>query len=141
MRGRVLLAANVLAAILVTASTTVVLLLVESTAPTAEAIKTGGLAGGAVSALYVLWLSGVTFSGRVNMRDARSDGGVSFQHATLCGEVTSGGASVGTFIDVETTSPERHTGAITLAEGSRIAGGPATWPFAGLPPAPARAGA
>ena len=57
MRGRVLLAASVLAAILVTATTTVVLLLVEPTASKAEAIKTGGLAGGAVVALYALWLN------------------------------------------------------------------------------------
>lgn len=311
MRGRVLLAASVLAAILVTSTTTVVLLLVEPTASKAEAIKTGGLAGGAVIALYALWLndrrrrteearhelesekvaderfarsvellgneadqvrvgalhalawlaessprykqtvldvlcaylrrpfshpsytqraddpdqattdeapdadrerqvrltaqrlitdllpwgantdprayhldltgasleylrlegrrigrltarrtrfygitqlgsvqaskpalfSGATFLGRVNMRDARFEGGISFQHATFCGEVAFSGASVGTFIDVETTSPERHTGAITVAAGSRVAGDPATWPLAGLQPSPARAGA
>ena len=57
MRGRVLLVASVLAAIVVTATTTVVLLLVEPTASKAEAIKTGGLAGGAVVALYALWLN------------------------------------------------------------------------------------
>jgi hypothetical protein len=44
-------------ATLVTASTTVVLLLVEPTASKAEAIKTGGLAGGAVIALYALRLN------------------------------------------------------------------------------------
>ncbi|GAA1238341.1 pentapeptide repeat-containing protein [Pseudonocardia alaniniphila] len=311
MRGRVLLAASVLAAILVTASTTVVLLLVEPTASKAEAIKTGGLAGGAVVALYALWLndrrrrteearhelesdkvaderfarsvellgneadqvrvgalhalawladssprykqtvldvlcaylrrpfshpsytqraddpdqtttdeapeadrerqvrltaqrlitdllpwgtnhdprayhldltgaslehfrlegrrigrltarrtrfygitrlgslqaskpalfSGAAFLGRVDMRDARFEGGISFQHATFCGEVAFSGASVGTFIDVETTSPELHIGAIAVAEGSRVDGDPATWPLVGLPPSPARAGA
>ena len=57
MRGRVLLAGSVLAAIVVTVLTTVVLLLVEPTLSKAEAIKTGALAGGAVVALYALWLN------------------------------------------------------------------------------------
>ncbi|MEU4806724.1 pentapeptide repeat-containing protein [Actinosynnema sp. NPDC023587] len=57
MRGRWLLAASVVAAILVTAGTTAVLLRVEPKQPAAEAIKTGGLAGGAVVALYALWLN------------------------------------------------------------------------------------
>lgn len=57
MRGRVLLVGSVLAAIVVTMLTTVVLLLVEPGLSKAEAIKTGGLAGGAVVALYALWLN------------------------------------------------------------------------------------
>ncbi|WP_158847124.1 pentapeptide repeat-containing protein [Saccharothrix deserti] len=57
MRGRGLLAASVLAAILVTVATTTILLLVDPKQPKAEAIKTGGLAGGAVVALYALWLN------------------------------------------------------------------------------------
>jgi hypothetical protein len=57
VRGRILLATSVLAAILVAACTTVVLLLVEPTASKGEAIKTGGLTGGAVVALYALWLN------------------------------------------------------------------------------------
>jgi hypothetical protein len=51
------------------------------------------------------------------------------------------GATVSSFIDVDAASPERHTGALTVAEGSRVAGDPARWPLAGLPPSPARAGA
>lgn len=96
---------------------------------------------GGVQASRPALFSGATFSGRVNMRDARFEGRVSFQHATSCGEVAFGGASVGTFIDVETTSTERRTGAITVAGGSRVAGDPATSPLAGLPPSPLRAGA
>jgi hypothetical protein len=57
VRGRVLLMGSVLAAIMVAALTTVVLLLVEPGLSTSEAIKTGGLAGGAVVALYALWLN------------------------------------------------------------------------------------
>jgi hypothetical protein len=46
-----------LAAIVVAVLTTVVLLLVEPESSMAEAIKTGSLAGGAVVALYALWLN------------------------------------------------------------------------------------
>jgi hypothetical protein len=52
-----LLVVSVLAAVLVTVATTAVLLLVDPRQPKAEAIKTGGLAGGAVVALYALWLN------------------------------------------------------------------------------------
>ena len=57
MRGRGLLVASVLAAVVVTVATTAVLILVDPRQPKAEAIKTGGLAGGAVVALYALWLN------------------------------------------------------------------------------------
>lgn len=56
-RGRALLAVSVAAAVLVTVVTTFVLLWVEPKLSKAEAIKTGGLAGGAVVALYALWLN------------------------------------------------------------------------------------
>ncbi|XVV03605.1 pentapeptide repeat-containing protein [Actinosynnema sp. CA-248983] len=57
MRGRALLAVSVTAAVLVTVVTTFVLLWVEPKLSKAEAIRTGGLAGGAVVALYALWLN------------------------------------------------------------------------------------
>ncbi|MCC8249017.1 pentapeptide repeat-containing protein [Saccharothrix luteola] len=57
MRGRWLLVASVLAAVVVTVATTTVLILVDPRQPKAEAIKTGGLAGGAIVALYALWLN------------------------------------------------------------------------------------
>lgn len=57
MRGRWLLAASVLAAVVVTVATTAVLVLVDPKQPKAEAVKTGGLAGGAIVALYALWLN------------------------------------------------------------------------------------
>ncbi len=56
-RGRLLLAASVVVAVLVTVTTTAVLLWVEPKLAVSEAIKTGGLAGGAVVALYALWLN------------------------------------------------------------------------------------
>jgi hypothetical protein len=52
-----MLLATVLVAIAVTVATTVVLLLVEPTAPRSEAVRTGALSGGAVVALYALWLN------------------------------------------------------------------------------------
>jgi hypothetical protein len=52
-----MLLATVLAAIAVTVATTVALLLVEPTAPRSEAVRTGALSGGAVVALYALWLN------------------------------------------------------------------------------------
>ena len=57
MRGRGLLVASVLGAVVVTVVTTAVLILVDPRQPKAEAIKTGGLAGGAIVALYALWLN------------------------------------------------------------------------------------
>jgi hypothetical protein len=57
VRGRGLLLVSVLAAILVAVATTAVLILVDPRQPKAEAIKTGGLAGGAIVALYALWLN------------------------------------------------------------------------------------
>lgn len=52
-----MLLATVLAAIVITVTTTTVLLLVEPTAPRSEAVRTGALSGGAVVALYALWLN------------------------------------------------------------------------------------
>ncbi|PSL55085.1 pentapeptide repeat protein [Saccharothrix carnea] len=57
MRGRGLLVASVLGALVVTVVTTAVLVLVDPRQPKAEAIKTGGLAGGSIIALYALWLN------------------------------------------------------------------------------------
>lgn len=57
VRGRGMLLASVLGAVAVTVATVVVLLLVEPKLSKAEAVKTGGLAGGAVVALYALWLN------------------------------------------------------------------------------------
>ncbi|MBB5954558.1 hypothetical protein FHS29_001128 [Saccharothrix tamanrassetensis] len=57
MRGRLLLAASLVAAVLVAVATTAVLLWAEPKLSKSEAVKTGGLAGGAVVALYALWLN------------------------------------------------------------------------------------
>jgi hypothetical protein len=57
VKGRLMLLATVLTAIAITVATTAVLLLVEPNAPRSEAVRTGALSGGAVVALYALWLN------------------------------------------------------------------------------------
>jgi hypothetical protein len=52
-----MLLATVLAAVAVTVGVSVVLVLVDPTAPRSEAVRTGALSGGAVVALYALWLN------------------------------------------------------------------------------------
>jgi hypothetical protein len=64
-----MLLVTVLAAVAVTVATTVVLLLVEPTAPRSEAVRTGALSGGAVVALYALWLN----DRRRRVEEARHD--------------------------------------------------------------------
>lgn len=259
MRGRVLLIGSMLAAIVVAALTTVVLVLVEPALSKAEALKTGGLAGGAVVALYALWLNdrrrridearhelesdkaaderfarsvellgneadqvrvgalhaldqitpgdsseadrerqvrltaqrlitdllpwgqnpdrrayhldltgasleyfrlegrrigrltarrtrfygiirlsglhaskpalvtGATFLGRVDLSEAQFEGGISFQETTFNAEVAFKGASVSTFIDLNTTAPERQTGTLTITEGTTVKGDASRW--------------
>jgi hypothetical protein len=89
---------------------------------------------GSVEASKPALFTGAAFLGRVNMHDSRFDGGISFQHTAFCGEAAFGGASVATFIDVDTTPPERHTGALIVADRTRVAGDPARWPLACPPP-------
>jgi hypothetical protein len=57
VRERFMLLVTLLAAIAVTVVTTVVLVLVDPAAPRSEAVRTGALSGGAVIALYALWLN------------------------------------------------------------------------------------
>ena len=57
MRGRLMLVATMLVAVLLTAATTTALLLADPAVPGSEAVRTGALSGGAVIALYALWLN------------------------------------------------------------------------------------
>jgi hypothetical protein len=256
VRGQVLLIGSMLAAIAVAVLTTVVLLLVEPELSKVEAIKTGGLAGGAVVALYALWLNdrrrrtdearhkqtvldvlcaylrrpfthpsytrraddpdqvttddpsdsleadrerqvrftaqrlitdllpwgqnpdrtayhldltgasveyfrlegrrigrltarrtrfygitrlsklhaskpalftGAIFLGRVELREAQFEGGISFQETTFNAEVAFQGASVSTFIDLNTTAPQRQIGTFTITEGTKVRGDANRW--------------
>lgn len=69
MQGRAMLLATVLAAIVATVATTVVLLLVEPATSRSEAVRTGAVGGGAVIALYALWLN----DRRRRLEEARHD--------------------------------------------------------------------
>jgi hypothetical protein len=64
-----MLLATMLGAIAITVATTAVLVLVEPLAPLSEAVRTGALSGGAVIALYALWLN----DRRRRIEEARHD--------------------------------------------------------------------
>ena len=71
--------------------------------------------------------SGATFLGRVDLREARFEGGISFQETAFHGEVAFKGASVSTFIDLNTAAPERQTGTLTITEGTMVKGNASRW--------------
>jgi hypothetical protein len=85
---------------------------------------------GSVEASKPALFSGAAFLGRVDMRGARFAGGVSFRDTTFGGEAVLHGASVATFVDVDTTPPERHSGVLAVAEGTTAAGDLVGWPLA-----------
>ena len=71
--------------------------------------------------------SGATFLGRVDLCEARFEGGISFQETAFHGEVAFKGASVSTFIDLNTAAPERQTGTLTITEGTMVKGNASRW--------------
>lgn len=75
--------------------------------------------------------TGAAFVGRVSVRDARFDGGISFQDCSFAHEVAWRGASAGTFLDLNTTAPQPQRGTLTVAAGTEIRGEVAGWALAG----------
>lgn len=67
------------------------------------------------------------FLGRVDLREAEFEGGISFQETTFNAEVAFQGASVSTFIDLNTTAPQRQTGTLTITEGTKVKGDANRW--------------
>jgi hypothetical protein len=67
------------------------------------------------------------FLGRVELREAQFEGGISFQETTFNAEVAFQGASVSTFIDLNTTAPQRQTGTLTITEGTDVRGDANRW--------------
>jgi pentapeptide repeat protein len=67
------------------------------------------------------------FLGRVDLREAQFEGGISFQDTTFNAEVAFQGASVSTFIDLNTTAPQRLTGTLTITEGTKVKGDANRW--------------
>jgi Pentapeptide repeats (9 copies) len=73
------------------------------------------------------------FLGRVDLREAQFEGGLSFQDTTFDAEVAFQGTSVSTFIDLNTTAPERQTGTLTITEETKIKGDTSCWALVDLP--------
>lgn len=71
--------------------------------------------------------TGAVFLGRVELREAQFEGGISFQETAFSGEVDFTGASVGTFIDLNTITPEQQTGTLTITEGTKVKGDSNRW--------------
>jgi hypothetical protein len=71
-----------------------------------------------------------SFNGRLDLREARLDGGVSFQRTRFRGEVALDGAAVGTFLDVSTPAPASRVGSLLVAPQTRVDGSPDGWVLA-----------
>ncbi|WP_053714315.1 pentapeptide repeat-containing protein [Saccharothrix sp. NRRL B-16348] len=82
--------------------------------------------------------SGATFHGRVDVRDGKFDGGISFQDTTFKGEVNVTGARVGTFLHVSPEPPQPQVGALEVRAGTAFRNDPAGWALTGDGQAPAR---
>jgi hypothetical protein len=63
----------------------------------------------------------------VDLRGTRFNGGISFQETTFNDEVAFKSASVSTFIDLNTTPPERQTGTLRITEGTKVKGDASRW--------------
>ena len=66
----------------------------------------------------------------MDLREARFEGGISFQETAFNGEVAFNGASVSTFIDLNTAAPERQTGTLAITEGTVVKGDVSRWALA-----------
>jgi hypothetical protein len=82
--------------------------------------------------------SGATFHGRVNFRDGKFDGGISFQDTTFEQEVNVTGARVGTFLHVSPQPPARLVGELEVLAGTAFRNDPVGWPLTGDGQSPAR---
>jgi Pentapeptide repeats (9 copies) len=71
--------------------------------------------------------TGAMFLGRVDLREAQFEGGISFQETTFNAEVAFQGASVSTFIDLDTTVPQRRVGTLMITEGTKVKGDASRW--------------
>jgi hypothetical protein len=74
--------------------------------------------------------TGAAFLGRVDLREAQFEGGISFQETAFSGEVDFTGASVSTFIDLNTTAPERQSGTLMITDGTKVTGDASRWALA-----------
>jgi hypothetical protein len=75
-------------------------------------------------------LTEASFDGRLDLREARLDGGLSFQRTRFRGEVVLDGAAVGTFLDIGTTAPASQTGTLLVDPHARVDGTVDGWALA-----------
>ena len=67
---------------------------------------------------------------RLDLREARLDGGVSFQRTQFHGEVVLDGAVVATFLDISTTAPTGQLGTLLVGPQTRVDGNVDGWALA-----------
>jgi hypothetical protein len=71
-----------------------------------------------------------SFEGGLDLREARMDGGISFQRTRFRGEVVLAGAAVDTFLNLCTTAPTSQTGELLVAPQTRVDGAVDGWALA-----------
>ena len=67
-------------------------------------------------------LTEASFDGRLDLREARLDGGLSFQRTRFRDEVVFTGAAVDTFLAISTTAPTSQVGELLVAPPTRVDG-------------------
>lgn len=85
---------------------------------------------GQLEAAKPVLFTDASFDGRLDLRRARLDGGVSFQRTRFRGEVALDGATVGTFLDISTTVPINQVGTMAVDPETRIDGAVEGWALA-----------
>jgi hypothetical protein len=71
-----------------------------------------------------------SFEGRLDLREARLDGGLSFQRTRFREEVVFTGAAVDTFLAISTTAPTSQVGELLVASPTRVDGTVDGWALA-----------
>jgi hypothetical protein len=77
---------------------------------------------GRLEAAKPVLFTDASFIGRLDLRQARLDGGVSFQRTRFHGEVVLDRTAVSTFLDISTTAPAGQTGTLLVDPQTRIDG-------------------
>jgi hypothetical protein len=85
---------------------------------------------GQLEAAKPVLFADASFDGRLDLREARLDGGVSFQHTQFKGEVVLDGAAVATFLDISTTAPAGQLGTLLVGPQTRVDGNVDGWALA-----------
>jgi hypothetical protein len=90
----------------------------------------GVTALGLLEAAKPVLFTDASFEGRLDLREARLDGGLSFQRTRFRGEVALAGAAVNTFLNISTTAPAGQVGTVIVGPETRIDGAVDGWALA-----------